>query len=62
MWLNPEKTADLVTFTEETFNGEFHFLCSVNSEYTSEFIGCSQLSSFMFCFTFVNIVDKLIDK
>ena len=25
---NPQKTADLVTFTEEIFNGKFHFLCS----------------------------------
>ena len=27
---NRKKTANLVTFTEETFNGELHFLCSVN--------------------------------
>ena len=26
---NLEKTADLVTFTEEIFNGKLHFLCSV---------------------------------
>ena len=26
---NLEETADLVTLTEETFNGKIHFLCSV---------------------------------
>ena len=26
---NPQETADLVAFTEETLNGKFHFLCSV---------------------------------
>ena len=25
---NPQKTADLVTFTEEILNGKLHFLCS----------------------------------
>ena len=29
MWLNPQKTTDLVTFTKEIFNGKLHFLCSV---------------------------------
>ena len=28
MWPNLQKTADLVTFTEEIFNGKLHFLCS----------------------------------
>ena len=28
MWPNPQKTADLVAFTEEAFNGKLHFLCS----------------------------------
>ena len=28
MWLNPQDTADLVTFTEESLNGKLHFLCS----------------------------------
>ena len=28
MWPNPQKTADLVAFTEEICNGKFHFLCS----------------------------------
>ena len=27
---NPQFLADLVTFTEEIFNGKLHFLCSVN--------------------------------
>ena len=33
MWPNPQKTADLVTFTEEVLNGNLHFLCGgeVNS-------------------------------
>ena len=30
MWPNPQKTADLVTFTEEILNGKLYFLCSVN--------------------------------
>ena len=25
---NPQETADLVSFTEEIFNGKLHFLCS----------------------------------
>ena len=29
MWPNPKFPADLVTFTEEIFNGNLHFLCSV---------------------------------
>ena len=29
MWPNPQETADLVTFTEEIFNGKLHFLYSV---------------------------------
>ena len=28
MWPDPQKTADLVTFTEEILNGKIHFLCS----------------------------------
>ena len=28
MWPNPQGTSDQVTFTEETFNGKLHFLCS----------------------------------
>ena len=29
MWPNPQETADLVTFTEEIFNGKLHFFCKV---------------------------------
>ena len=29
MWPNPQETADLVTFTEEIFNGKLDVLCSV---------------------------------
>ena len=28
MWLNPQETADLVTFTEKILNGKLH-LCAV---------------------------------
>ena len=28
MWLNPQKTVDLVTFTEKILIGKLHFLCS----------------------------------
>ena len=28
MRLNPQETADLVTFTEEILNGKLHFSCS----------------------------------
>ena len=27
MWPNPQETADLVTFTEETLNEKLHFSC-----------------------------------
>ena len=27
---NPQISADLVTFTEQTLNGKLHFLCSVS--------------------------------
>ena len=30
MWLNPQETADLVTFTEEILNGKLLFLCSAD--------------------------------
>ena len=36
---NPQKTADLVTFTEETLNGKFHFLFSVNSTFSENTTG-----------------------
>ena len=29
MWPNPQETADLVTFTEESLDGKLHFLCTV---------------------------------
>ena len=32
MWPNPQETADLVTFTEETVNGKLYFLCSVTDK------------------------------
>ena len=38
---NPQKTANLVTFTEEVFNGKLYFLCSV----------CRALSNFDFDLT-----------
>ena len=28
---NPQFSADLITFTEETLNGKLHFLCSVEN-------------------------------
>ena len=28
MWLNPQLSADFVTFTEKILNGKLHFLCS----------------------------------
>ena len=31
MWPNPQKTADLVAFTEEILNGKLQFLCRVSS-------------------------------
>ena len=30
MWPNPQLPEDLVTLTEEIFNGKLHFLCSVS--------------------------------
>ena len=35
---SPQETADLVTFTEEVFNGKFHFLCSVCLTIFSEIV------------------------
>ena len=32
MWPNPQETADLVTFTEEIFNGKIHILSSETIE------------------------------
>ena len=30
---DPQKSADLVTFTEGIFNGKVHFLCSAKDDY-----------------------------
>ena len=43
MWLNPQETADFVTFTGEILNGKLHFLCSACTQclfYYSEQITC----------------------
>ena len=32
---NPQKTADLVTFTGEILNGKLHFLCSASMQWNS---------------------------
>ena len=34
MWPNPQETADLVTFTEESLNEKVHFLFSVKCAWT----------------------------
>ena len=34
MWLDPQETSNLVTFTEETLNGKFHFFVRCVFEYT----------------------------
>ena len=34
MWSNPQKTVDLVTFTEEIPNGKLHFLCNERIEWS----------------------------
>ena len=36
MWLNPRKTVDLVTFTEEIFNGKLYFLYREGVTYSQE--------------------------
>ena len=33
MWLNPQETLDLVTFTEKISNGKLHFLYSARKYY-----------------------------
>ena len=33
MWPNPQKTADLLTFTEEILNAKLHILCSATPIY-----------------------------
>ena len=32
MWLNPQETTDLGTFTEEVLNAKVHFLCSERAQ------------------------------
>ena len=38
MWPNPQKTADLVTFTEEILNGKFLFFVLCQKEISSNVI------------------------
>ena len=53
---NRQLPADLVTFTEEIFNGKLHFLCSESSikdiwqgpKYTSEFQTLKFLLKYLF--------------
>ena len=33
MWPNPQETVDLVTFTEEIFNGKRHFCAVIMKEW-----------------------------
>ena len=37
MWPDLQFSADLVTFTEEVFNGKFHFLCSARTFFRNSF-------------------------
>ena len=37
MWPDPQESADLVTFTEETLNGKLYFLCSMFAAELSTF-------------------------
>ena len=36
MWTNPQKTAGLVTFTEEIFHGKLHIFCSDKTKSQNE--------------------------
>ena len=46
MWPDPQETADLVIFTEESLKGKLHFLCSVwLSKVHSEMIPSNEDSS-----------------
>ena len=40
-WLNPQETADLVTFTEKILDGKLHFLCSVSKSSVSRELALS---------------------
>ena len=44
MWPNPQKTADLVTFTEEILKEKLHFLCSVSKRYKIATLAKKQVS------------------
>ena len=52
MWPNPQETADLITFTEESLNGNLHFLysytvlksCRSKMNLTQPAITCSKLT------------------
>ena len=50
MWPNPQETADLVKFTEETLNGKLHFLCSqvVGLRFSSSILAFTGKSDFQF--------------
>ena len=37
MWLNPQFPTDLLTFTEEIFNGKLHFVCNVVDWFAMQF-------------------------
>ena len=49
MWLNPQGTVDLVTFTEEILNGKLHFLYSAIHSYSSFKSKFSIKDFFIFC-------------
>ena len=40
MWQNPQLPADLVTFTEETFNGKLHYLVQWFASNIGEVYAC----------------------
>ena len=48
MWPNPQKTEDLVTFTEEILNGKLHFLCR-KLRIWSLLLKKSLMENFIFC-------------
>ena len=53
MWLNPQKTADLVTLSEDILDGKVHFLCSDGSISLSGFVNVIGARSKRF---FLNLV------
>ena len=52
---DPQETADLVTFTEEIFNENFHFLCS-------KYIGVACVKATLLNVTFRNLAEKAIQQ